>query len=99
MSLLQYDERLFLPEQKDQNLPHPTLDLQIVPIRLVHKDRTPIFRDHTIRLNEKPKSQNKPLLREINEFQRSWANPKRVFLYVHHKIFRDPNTPNARWLP
>ncbi|OMP07250.1 hypothetical protein CCACVL1_01342 [Corchorus capsularis] len=29
MSLLQYDERLFLPEQKDQTLPRPTLDLQI----------------------------------------------------------------------
>ncbi|GKV30800.1 hypothetical protein SLEP1_g39576 [Rubroshorea leprosula] len=31
MCLLQYDERLFLLEQKDQNLPHPTLDLQVVP--------------------------------------------------------------------
>ena len=30
------------------------------------------------------------------EFQRSWANPRRVFLYVHQKIFLDPNTPNAR---
>src|SRR5574344_1809550 len=68
MSLLQYDERLFLPEQKDQNLPHPTLDLQIVLFRLAHKDQTPIFQDHTILLHEKHQTQNKPLLREINEF-------------------------------
>ena len=29
MYLLQYDEKLFLPEQKDQNLPRPTTDLQV----------------------------------------------------------------------
>ena len=71
MYLLQYDERLFLPEQKDQNLPHPTLDLQIVPFRLVHKDRTPIFQDHTTPLHEMRQTQNKPVLKEINEFQKS----------------------------
>jgi len=47
-------------------------------------------------LHEKHQTQNKPLLREINEFQRSWANLKNIFLYIHYKIFLDPNTSNAR---
>ncbi|KAL0532303.1 hypothetical protein IC582_031713 [Cucumis melo] len=96
MYLLQYDARLFRPEQKDQTLRHPTQDLRLVPFRLIHKDRIPIFPDHTIRLHEMHQNQSNPTLREINEFQKSSANPKKVFLYVHHKIFLDPNTPNAR---
>ncbi|RDY14680.1 hypothetical protein CR513_00207, partial [Mucuna pruriens] len=96
MFLLRYDEKLFPPEQKDQNLPHPTRDLQIVPFQLVHKDQTPIFQDHTILLHEMRQNQNKPPLQEINEFQKFWANPKKVFQYVHHKRFLDPNKPNAK---
>ena len=96
MSLLQYDERLFPPEQKDQNRPHPMLDLQIVLFQLVHKDRIPIFQDQTILLHEMRQNQNTRPLQEINEFQIFLANPKKVFQYVHHKRFLDPNKPNAK---
>ncbi|KAJ6798995.1 photosystem II 47 kDa protein [Iris pallida] len=83
----------------DQNLLCPTTDLQIVLFQLVHKDRIPIFQDQINLLHKMHQSQSKLLLKEINEFQRSWANPKKVFLDVHHRIFLGPNTPNARWLP
>ncbi|XBI43333.1 hypothetical protein VPH35_108114 [Triticum aestivum] len=95
----QYDEKLFPPEQKDQNLLHPTLDLQLVLFQLVHKDQIPISQDHTNPLHEMPQSQSKPPLQEINEFQRSWENPKRVFPSAHQRIFLSPNIPNARSLP
>ena len=72
MHLLQYDERLFRPEQKDETLRHPTQDIQLVPFQLIHKDQIPIFPNHTIRLHENP--------REINEFQNFLANSKKVFL-------------------
>ncbi|KAL6969501.1 hypothetical protein U1Q18_052753 [Sarracenia purpurea var. burkii] len=45
MSPLQYDEKLFLPEQKDQNLPRSKLDSQVVLFLLVHKDQILIFPD------------------------------------------------------
>jgi hypothetical protein len=34
--------------------------------------------------------------KKINEFQISWENLKKVFMYIHHKIFLDLNTLNAR---
>ncbi|WZZ33228.1 hypothetical protein YC2023_016629 [Brassica napus] len=78
---MQYDERLFLPEQKGQNPPRPTPDLRVGPFRLVHKGRIPIFQDHIILLHEMRQNQSKPLLKEINEFQKSWANPKKIPIY------------------
>ena len=54
------DEKLFLPEQKDQSLPRPTTDLQAVLFPLVHKDRTPIFQGRTDLLHEMHQNQSKP---------------------------------------
>ena len=44
------------------------------------KDRIPIFPDNTIRLYEMHQNQSNPTLIEINEFQKSSANPKKVFI-------------------
>lgn len=74
-------------------------DLRIVPFLLVHKDRIPIFQDQTILLHESRQNQNTPPLQEINEFQIFLANPKKIFQYVHHKRFLDPNRSNVKWPP
>nr|ABP35385.1 ORF73a [Pinus koraiensis] len=72
------------------------LDPLVVFFQLVHKDQTPISQDHTNPLHEMLQIRNKLLLRGINEFQILLANLNKVFPYVHHRIFPDPNIPNAR---
>src|SRR5438270_7317778 len=68
--LLQYDEKLFLLEQKDQTLQPPKLELQAVLFQLIHKDQIPIYQDQINLLHEKLQMQNTKLLIKTNEFQK-----------------------------